>query len=72
MIKINKLLQVILTGVCCFSLVACGPSEEKVLQAQQKYVELTEKQNTHIIIRDNILFFIFIVNNLPYSNWSTT
>lgn len=57
MIKINKLLQVILTGVCCFSLVACGPSEEKVLQAQQKYVELTEKHNkvveAHNAVSDN-------------------
>lgn len=56
--KIKKrILSLIMICVFCFSVTACGPSEEKVLQAQQKYTELIEKHNqvveAHNQVSDN-------------------
>lgn len=47
----------IMICVLCMTMTACGPSEEKVAQAQQKYIELKEKHNevveAHSIVNDN-------------------
>lgn len=43
----------IICAVCIFT-AACGPSEEKVMQAQQKYTELKEKHNQVVEIHGNI------------------
>lgn len=56
--KIKKrILSLIMICVFGFSVTACGPSEEKVLQAQQKYTELIEKHNqvveAHNQVSDN-------------------
>lgn len=49
----------LLAGMLCLALTACGPSEEKITQAQQKYAELTQIHNTvvdaHKDISDNSL-----------------
>lgn len=51
------ILFLIVIGILCCSVIACGPSEEKVTQAQQKYVELREKHNqvveAHSSVSDN-------------------
>lgn len=59
-IKINTMLTSIsslcLMAVLCFSLTACGPSEEKIIQAQQKFAELTQANDAvveaHKLISD--------------------
>ncbi len=59
-IQINTILKNIsplcLMAVLCFSLTACGPSEEKIVQAQQKFAELTQANDAvveaHKLIND--------------------
>ena len=40
--------------VCCLFMVACGPSEEKVAQAQQKYTDLIKKHNQVVEAHENV------------------
>ena len=56
--KIKKrVLSLFIICALCISVTACGPSEEKVMQAQQKYTELKEKHNqvveAHNQVSDN-------------------
>lgn len=40
-----KKIKICMLSLLCFFLIACGPSEEKVAQAQEKYTELLEIHN---------------------------
>lgn len=58
MFKIKRAVSLIMIGMLCVFTAACGPSEEKVMQAQQKYIELKQKHNqvveAHSIVNSNV------------------
>lgn len=55
----KKLLSIFMICTLCIVVTACGPSDEKVAQAQRKYAELVEIHNqvveAHKIVADNSL-----------------
>lgn len=50
----KKFFLLILTGIVSGIIIACGPSEEKVTQAQQKYRELIETHNQVVAAHEEI------------------
>lgn len=50
----KKFFLLILTGIVSGIIIACGPSEEKVTQAQQKYRELIETYNQVVAAHEEI------------------
>ena len=55
----KKILSIFMICILCIAVTACGPSDEKVAQAQQKYAELVEIHNrvveAHKVVTDNSL-----------------
>ena len=50
----KKILSLFIICSYCFLMTACGPSEEKIEQAQQKYAQLVEMHNQVVEAHKNI------------------
>ena len=50
----KRIFYLIAVCVSCLLIAACGPSEEKVAQAQQKYTELIKKHNQVVEAHENV------------------
>lgn len=50
----RRLFSIILICSLCFIFTACGPSDEKMAEAQQKYAELVEAHNQAVEMHKNI------------------
>lgn len=50
----KKILSIFMICILCIVVTACGPSDEKVAQAQQKYAELVEIHNRVVEVHKNV------------------
>ena len=50
----KKILPVFIICTLCFLMTACGPSDEKIAEAQQKYTQLVEMHNQVVEAHKNI------------------